>query len=45
MADADCIRVMADRLGLPCHSDLLALRHEAEDNRLIMEPQFVRRSS
>jgi len=32
---------MADRLGLPCHPDLLARRHPAEDNQPVAEPQFV----
>jgi len=41
VADADRIRVMADRLGLPRHPDLLARRHAAEDNQSVTEPQFV----
>lgn len=41
LADPDRVGVVADRLSLPGHPNLLARRHRAEDNRGRMEPQFV----
>jgi quercetin dioxygenase-like cupin family protein len=41
IADADGIRVMADRLRLSRHSNFFARHHASEDNRRRVEPQFV----